>query len=282
MRRADVLLVLLFAAALGAGTITQRGRLSAPPRVANGWLLSGDFHVHAFPGDGLLTPAQLRDEAARRNLHVIALTNHNHMLQTLLTTRSQAEAMPIVLQGEEITTATAHVIALGISDVVRWQDGIHAAIDTVHARGGIAILAHPAADAAIRFDATLFDGVEVANAGAARASSSRGAALYRAWDARREIAAVGSSDFHHAAPLGEQRTILLVGTLNEQGVLGAIRDGRTAVRVASGWVGDSTVMRAAMQHRDALFDDQARFSSLAAAAACALAWLALLALVLRS
>lgn len=285
MRRTDAALFLLFAAALAAGSVTYRDHVQAPPRVAGGWLVAGDFHVHAFPGDGVLAPAQLRREAARRNLHVIALTNHNHMLENWLWPRATRERLPLLLPGAEITTAAGHVIAAGADDMVRWQDGLRAAIDGVHAQGGVGILAHPEPDVESTLDeATLsaLDAVEVANGPTFQPDQGAGASLYRDWRSRRVLAAIGSSDFHQAVPIGVQRTVLLVHALNEQGVLEAIREGRTAVRFTSEWVGDSTVIRVAATHQDKLFDDAPRFGSLAGAAACAMAWLALLALVLRS
>ncbi len=43
-------------------------------------VLAADFHVHSFPGDGVLPPWDLAVEARRRGLDAIALTNHNAML----------------------------------------------------------------------------------------------------------------------------------------------------------------------------------------------------------
>jgi hypothetical protein len=63
-------------------------------------VLAGDFHVHAFPGDGALTPRRLRDLAADQGLDVIAITTHN---QTLASRLLPADGDPIVLLGEEVT-----------------------------------------------------------------------------------------------------------------------------------------------------------------------------------
>ena len=65
--------------AIGVVVGTGAGRVTYRPPVQSGdeFILAGDFHVHAAPGDGLLTPSALRDEAARAGLDVIAITNHN-------------------------------------------------------------------------------------------------------------------------------------------------------------------------------------------------------------
>jgi hypothetical protein len=50
------------------GTLTDRIPARSAVRAGDYWVLSGDFHVHAFPGDGALAPWVLRDEAARAGL----------------------------------------------------------------------------------------------------------------------------------------------------------------------------------------------------------------------
>lgn len=283
MRGVRVLAAFVFAGALVAGSFATHERLQEPPRIGAAWLVSADLHVHAFPGDGLLAPALLRREAARRNLHVIALTNHNHGIQRRLVPRGADRVLPLVLDGEEVTMPAAHLVALGIPSPVPWRTGVLAAIDTILAQGGIAILAHPQGDAESAIGATAFarlTGVEVVNGKLARGEQT-GVAVYRTMRALGPRAAVGSSDFHHEAPLGAQRTFLLVSELSERGVLDALRRGRSAVSVSTGWVGDSTVIEA-IRSRDRILDRGGPASPTALFAACVVAWLALLALVLRS
>jgi len=72
--RASALLLL---AGVAAGTLSDARVMPAPQRQDGYYILSADFHVHVFPGDGALAPWDLRREAARRRLDVIALTDHN-------------------------------------------------------------------------------------------------------------------------------------------------------------------------------------------------------------
>ena len=60
----------------------RRGRSA---RAGDQFVLAGDFHVHAFVGDGGVAPWELGREAARRGLDVIAVTNHNQLLAARLT-----------------------------------------------------------------------------------------------------------------------------------------------------------------------------------------------------
>jgi hypothetical protein len=283
MRRLDSALALVFAGAMTLGTFAQRAGPSAPPRVANGWLVAADLHVHAYPGDGFLTPQQIRREAARRNLHVVALTNHNQTWNRFLIPRDGTRQLPLLLPGQEVTTSTDHVVAVGVREKVPWRDGSDAVVRHIVARGAIAILAHPDTLATSEIQpatTALLHGVEVANGPAPHARTSPGVH----WRAKYapHVAAIGSSDFHHVAPLGVQRTILRVEQLDERGVREAILQRRSAVRFEDVWVGDSAVIRAAEPHRSVLFDDTPRFGSRAGLLACVLAWLAMFGLVLRA
>src|SRR5215204_4801838 len=111
--RAGAVILILGAAVIGTAT----DRVSPRPvmRAGEYWVLSGDFHVHASPGDGALSPWMLRDEAARAGLDVIAVTNHNQSFTGLLASRiSEMRDGPMMLAGEEIPNPDYHMIAVAI------------------------------------------------------------------------------------------------------------------------------------------------------------------------
>jgi hypothetical protein len=213
------------------GTAVDRSPQREPVRSGEYLILAGDFHVHASPGDGSLTPGQLRDEAVRAGIDVFAVTNHNQFLaarQAARLTRS-ADA-PIVIPGEEVTDRNYHLIAVGIHDVVRPVPSAALAVAEIHAQGGIAIAAHPGNAFAWRDDSTLstIDGTEVAHP--EHEDKYRRQYLETFARARRinpHIAPIGSSDFHNTPALGECRTFLFVRERSVAGVLDAIRAGRT-------------------------------------------------------
>ena len=225
---------LLFAGAL-IGTAADR----IPPRPAlragDYWVLSGDFHVHAFPGDGALAPWALRDEAARAGLDVIAVTNHNQSFTGRLAEWvSETGDGPLMLLGQEITNPEYHMIAAGIDRTVNADQPAAGAIADVHAQGGVAIAAHPSrrfhgydADAAV----ANLDGAELAHADIHRDANFRvdlAAFFARVRGVNPDVAAIGSSDFHAMPPVvGRCRTYLFVRERTKAGVLDAIRGGRT-------------------------------------------------------
>jgi hypothetical protein len=248
LRLSGVILLMLGAA---IGTLVDRVPTRLPLRVGEYWLLSGDFHVHAFPGDGVLSPWTLRGEAERAGLDVIAVTNHNQVLTGRLA-RWVAERSPgpIMITGQEITNHTYHMIGVGLQRTVNATPPVAVTAADVRAQGGVAIAAHPIA----RFHgydgneaAAAIDGAEVAHplvlADDGFATELR--AFYeRTRRMKPHLAAIGSSDFHGIPPpLGQCRTYLFVHERTEAGVLEAIRSGRTLAVDGYGKVeGDATLI----------------------------------------
>lgn len=228
--------VVLCAAGAVIGSAADRMPARTVLRVGDYFVLSGDFHVHASPGDGALAPWMLRDEAARAGLDVIAVTNHNQTFTGRLADRvSQTGGGPLMIAGEEITNPEYHMIAVGIERTVRGaQVSAVEAIADVHAQGGVAIAAHPSRrfhgyddDAVV----AMLDGVEAMHSDVYRVQSFRtdlDAFFKRARRVNPDVAAIGSSDFHAMPPMiGRCRTYLFVRERTTAGVLDAIRSGRT-------------------------------------------------------
>jgi PHP-associated len=200
-------------------------------------VLAADFHVHSFPGDGLLPPWDLAVEARRRRLDAIALTNHNamyswHVAQWLAPIVGRSGGA-LVIPGEELTSIGFHLAVVGISRPIPWRQSAAAVAAQAHAQGGIAIAAH-AGRHSWRFlsdaDLRALDGVEVAHPMMHVWSESRRVLLAfydRATAIHPSIAAIGSTDFHHVAPVGLARTYLLAKAATPAAILDAIRAGRT-------------------------------------------------------
>ena len=218
------------------GTATDRVPSRQVLRAGEYWVLAGDFHVHASPGDGALSPWMLRDEAARAGLDVIAVTNHNQSFTGRLAARaSETGDGPMMLAGEEITNPEYHMIAVGIERTVHGaQVSAAAAIADVHAQGGVAVAAHPSR----RFHGydddsvvAMLDGAEAMHSDVHRDQAFRvdlEKFFERARRVNPDIAAIGSSDFHAMPPvIGRCRTYLFVRERTKAGVLDAIRSGRT-------------------------------------------------------
>jgi hypothetical protein len=240
--------IVLFAIGITLGTAFDGASYRPPLRSGEYYILAGDFHVHAAPGDGSLTPSALRDEAVRQGLDVIAITNHNQFVAaSLVPALADDIDRPIVLAGEEVTHPDYHLIAVGIDHSVRADLPAVDAIAAIHAQGGVAIAAHPTrAFSGYDDDAALavVDGTEVAHP--ERVERYRKAYIETFARARRvnpHVAPIGSSDIHNTPSLGQCRTFVFARERSARGVLEAIRAGRTvAVDERGRLFGDATLV----------------------------------------
>jgi hypothetical protein len=253
LRRTSVLSVVI---GIVIGTLVDPVDSGTNVLPEGGYVLAADLHVHAFFGDGGLPPWEIAAEARRRGLDVIALTNHNQILAARIGAWAGRASAPLMLVGEEITASTYHLVAVGISRAIGWRQSAAEAIAAVHAQGGVAIAAHPVRRAWDAFDEramTELDGIETAQpviyldhrAAGELAEFGRRVKVHNP-----EVAPIGSSDFHHRAPLGLCRTYVLAEERSEDAVLEAIRRGRTVAYDFEGRAyGDSTLIEIVDRHR---------------------------------
>lgn len=222
-----------FAWLLVIGSIALGGTGSPPqqPSIRSGryLVLAADFHVHSFPGDGGLLPWDIADEARRRGLDVIALTNHNSLWSWHLAERlARKRADIIVLPGIELTSAGYHMTSIGVGTPVPWRQPPVDAIAAVHAQGGVAIAAHPLSPRPSKWDDAAIDALDGFEAASSNDTLSEISPFTTRATARHPgIAAIGASDFHYFAPLGLSRTFLFVTERSAPAVLEAISSGRT-------------------------------------------------------
>ena len=235
--------------------LTMGSLVDTPPdrdmvRAGDRTLLTADLHVHAFPGDGVLPAWELRKEARRRGIDVIAITNHNQTIAASLPAGGRPDELPLVIPGQEITTPRFHLVAAGVRRVVDWRLPLEEMIGDIRAQGGVAIAAHPVPDSWRVSDADALgslDGAEAVHA--LGASYSRGRFQLREFyrttrQHNPALAPIGSSDFHGIAPLGRCLTYILVDEVSEAGVLDAIRRGRTVASDNAGlFVGDRALVK---------------------------------------
>jgi len=214
------------------GSLVDRVPTRTPQQAGDFYVLTADFHVHAFPGDGSLAPWMLRREASRAGLDVFAVTNHNMVFTARFAEwMARRSGGPIIIAGQEITNPAYHLIAVGVTRTVNADQPAAAVIRDVHAQGGVAIAAHPMP----RFhgyddDQTVasLDGTEAAHPVDRVSGQEEFTAFFeRARRLKPSIAPIGSSDFHVSPALAVCRTLVFARKATAAGVIDAIRDGRT-------------------------------------------------------
>jgi hypothetical protein len=257
--RGRTLSAALFVIGLLTGSWSDRDGRSAPAYAGPYRVVAADFHVHAFFGDGALPPWELRAEARRRGLDAVAITNHNQQIAVRIDRwLSGSRSDPLVLAGEEITSRHYHLIAIGISHTVGWNQSAADAIAAVHAQGGAAIAAHPIRMFWRGYDSTAaatLDGAEIAHPLINGSEEGRRQLeeFFRTVRAQNpDLAPIGSTDFHLRAPIGFCRTYVFARELTEQGIVEAVRSGRTVAYDSKGNAhGDPALVAIAERERAA-------------------------------
>jgi predicted metal-dependent phosphoesterase TrpH len=241
------------AVALVAGTIADRPLDRRPLLAGDFQVLSGDLHIHsAMWSGGTMTPWGLVGEARQRGLDVVAITDHNTVWGARAARAfSRFVPGPIVLAGEEVTSPSQDLIALGIQTSISPYLPLIEQIADVHRQGGVAIAAHPvAAFQGAYLDpgaADAIDGTEICHP---VIYEHQGAGQELIDFARRTGAApIGSSDFHAHGSVGICRTFLFVRDSTERDVLDAIRQHRTVVYANGQVFGDPALVQMAERLR---------------------------------
>jgi len=100
-----------------------------------------DLHVHtAYSYDGFTTIEQLSTICQRRGINGLAITDHDTLEAALLCKKS----LPFeVIVGEEVTTASGHLIGLFLKHWISPGLSVAETIDRIQDQGGLVYLPHP-------------------------------------------------------------------------------------------------------------------------------------------
>ncbi len=104
-----------------------------------------DLHCHTVHGspDSELSAAQLVEKARQTGLTACCITEHDKMWDKHHTETLSREFNVSFIRGMEVTTNLGHMIVYGLDHYVSGIHDAHALSRTVHARGGLMIVAHP-------------------------------------------------------------------------------------------------------------------------------------------
>ena len=186
---------------------TEFGTESLKKGVSKPMIVTLDLHVHSAASyDGRLTPAQIVATAQAAGLNGVAICDHDVMEDL---SGVELPAGFVLIPGVEYSTDMGHILGLFLQkEAVFSGRSAVAAIDAIHAAGGLAVLAHPFQHSrdADRLEPLIgrIDGVEVFNARAARKIKDAND-LALAFCERHKLSPFAGSDAHVAREIGNGR-----------------------------------------------------------------------------
>ncbi len=175
-----------------------------------------DIHMHTNLGDGWASPSRVVEEARRQGLHVIAVTDHDHIegakrVEELIAQQSSPLEM---ITGVEVSTRQGHVLGLFVTKAPKAMRSVEESIEDIKEQGGIVIVPHPLGRlvpslSRAKIDALLdkgyaIDGVEMYNPSPANASMRP---FVRAANQQWRLAETGGSDAHFWQHIGAAYTL---------------------------------------------------------------------------
>lgn len=175
-----------------------------------------DIHIHTTYSDGKESPEALIDYvAATTDLAVIAVTDHDTAEGGLAAQAyARRRRLPLdVIVGQEVTTDEGDIVGLFVRKTLPAYHSARAAVQAIHAQGGLAIAVHPFCawssmgkmdGVGWRFTDLDLDGVEVRNGFPTNWLSNRLAL----WVNRRgpRLGELGGSDSHVPHTVGQAFT----------------------------------------------------------------------------
>jgi len=183
-----------------------------------------DLHVHTVFSDGSGTVEKILETARRKGIDGLAITDHD-TLEGYYRAKACDSGL-LVLPGFEVDTDAGHMLVLGSEQLPPCCLSYEGLVEWARSRGGLSILAHPAAGRTRldRWTSCRPDAVEVLNASypASFYFLKKGLSVAE----RLSLPGVGGSDAHGARAVGDAYTTVELADPDTGEVLAALKAGR--------------------------------------------------------
>ena len=197
-------------------------------------MLSVELHAHsALSYDGRDPVEMLLEQAQAVGLDALAVTDHDEIDASLRAAQLAEDYDLIGIPGMEVTSADGHVLAIGVEDTVPSGMTFAKTLNAIRSRDGLAIVPHPfqssrsgVAPNITQEALASADAIEVYNSRLLTGRANRKAE----WFARtHDLPMTAGSDAHIAEMVGQAVTRVGAEQRSLDGILDAIRAGRTSV-----------------------------------------------------
>ncbi len=193
-----------------------------------------ELHSHSTGSyDGRDTAERMLEHAKRNGLDAIAITDHDAIEESLRARELAEDDELVVIPGIEVTCSDGHVLALGVEELLPKGRPFAETVDSIHDRGGTAVVPHPYQDFRRGVLANISE-AEVPAADAVEVFNSRyltGKTNQQARDLALEydMPMTAGSDAHIAEMVGKGTTLVDADERTADAILAAIREGRTEI-----------------------------------------------------
>ena len=186
-----------------------------------------DLHVHSERSfDGCMSLSEIVALARERGLNGVAVCDHDRVMADV----PECDGF-LIIPATEISTERGHLLGLFVTEEITTRE-FFAAVDAIHAQGGLAVIAHPFEHStdANRLDDVMsrLDGVEIWNSRADRKNKSANA-MARELAQKWKKPVTAGSDAHVPEEVGGGVTVLEADELSLSAVRTALLQGAKQV-----------------------------------------------------
>jgi len=197
-------------------------------------VLSVELHTHsALSHDGRDSVELLLEQAQAVGLDALAITDHDAIDASLEAAVVAPEYDLVGIPGIEISSADGHVLGIGVEQQVPPGLPFEETVDRIREYGGIAVVPHPFQETRhgvleniTQRELTTADAVEVYNS---RLLTGRANRQARRFAETHDMPMTAGSDAHISEMVGQARTLIDAKERTVEGILDAIRAGRTEI-----------------------------------------------------
>jgi predicted metal-dependent phosphoesterase TrpH len=187
-----------------------------------------DLHVHTSHSyDCDLSLDQIEEKCLEIGLDGYAVTDHDSIkgLSEAIARKNGLTVIP----GLEVSAKGAHVLGLGICEIVSDNQGIQKTVDDIHEKGGLAVLAHPYGLPKSwvnmhKVEDAGFDAIETSNSSQIPYKIIEN--LNNRLAEKLHLPKTGGSDSHVIETIGRSYTVVETDTSAVNDILDAIKNGR--------------------------------------------------------
>jgi len=197
-------------------------------------VLAAELHCHSsLSYDGRDPVDMLLAQAKAVGLDALAVTDHDEIDASLSAADRASDYGLVGIPGIEVTSEAGHVLALGVEELIEPGLPFRETLERIRDRGGIAVVPHPfqksrhgVAPHVSRDALAAADAIEVYNSRLFTGRANRQAERFAV---ERALPMTAGSDAHIAEMVGQAVTEIDANDRSVEGILEAVRDGRTAV-----------------------------------------------------